>query len=78
MGVLDYVDDQFTVEYHMRFNPKKSKSSCYNIKCSHDIIVKLFHEKIEIVNKFLYLGNKLWKKNTTNIVQICIALRIVF
>ena len=65
--------EQFAIEYHIRFNPKKSKLSCYNVKCSHDIIVKIFDETIEIVDGFSHLGNfvynKLWKKNTTNIVQ---------
>ena len=59
--------EQFAIEYDIKFNPKKSKLACHNVKCTDAITITLFDEKIEIVNVFLHLGNfvsdKLWKKN---------------
>ena len=63
---------EFAIEYHITFNQKKSKLSCYNVKCSNYVIVKLFDETIEIVDGFSHFGNfvyKLLKKNTTKFFQ---------
>ena len=70
------------VDYHIHFNPLKSKLVCYNVKHVNNISIQLCGQNIEAVDDVMLLGNYIsndrWKKTLLKWCKVFIVDPIAF